>query len=217
VAAFDATGAETLLGPVSGNVPVNGTSQCVYITQPTLPVGTMYWSVYNQYVSGQNTTGLVQDRQNGTYNCVTECTPVKYTTIIDQTSYKLTSAPVVNNTSLQALFQAGFYGNVIASTEATEGQCFSSATPAACGAYINGFVSIAAGSSSVVVNTTAVTANSEISLTFDATQGTNLGVTCNTTAQQPYISARAAGTSFTISVPSSFTTNPGCIGFHIKN
>ena len=124
---------------------------------------------------------------------------------------------MINSTTLQAMFQNGFYGNVVSSTEATEGQCFSSASPAICGALINGFVTIPAGSSSVVVNTTSVTANSEISLTFDTTQGGNLGVTCNTTPQQPYISARTAGTSFTISVPSNFSTNPGCIGFHLKN
>lgn len=101
--------------------------------------------------------------------------------------------------------------------EATLTQCFSSATPAACGSNIDGFVAIPAGSSSVVVDTSAVTANSEINLTFDATQGANLSVTCNTTPQQPYVSARTAGTSFTVAVPANFSTNPGCIGFHLKN
>jgi hypothetical protein len=82
---------------------------------------------------------------------------------------------------------------------------------------IDGFVTIAARASTVVVNTTKVTANSNIQLTFDTTKGSQLGVTCNTTAQQPYVSAIVAGTSFTISVPSAFATNPGCIGFHVKN
>ena len=78
-------------------------------------------------------------------------------------------------------------------------------------------MAIPAGASTITVNTSSVTANSNIQLTFDATKGTQLGVTCNTTAQQPYVTAITAGTSFTISVPSNFSTNPGCIGFHIKN
>lgn len=217
VAAWDAVGGQTMVSPVSGNATVNGTSQCVYITQPALPQGSVYWTAYA--MTGPSATGAVPDRVNGTYcgSAGTTCSPVRYTTIIDETVYKAGSNPIVNTTSLQALFQNGFYGNVTAATEATEGQCFSSSAPAMCGGFIDGFVTIAAGASSVVVNTTAVTGNSEISLTFDMTQGTNLGVTCNTTPQQPYISARTAGTSFTIAVPSNFATNPGCIGFHIKN
>jgi len=109
------------------------------------------------------------------------------------------------------------YGNLETTAEKTATQCLSSASPAVCGANIDGFVAIPAGSSSIVVDDSMVTSKSNISLTFDSTQGSNLGVTCNTTAQPPYISARTAGTSFTISVPGNFTTNPGCIGFHIKN
>jgi hypothetical protein len=59
--------------------------------------------------------------------------------------------------------------------------------------------------------------NSNIQLTFDTTKGSQLGVTCNTTPQQPYVSGNVPGTSFTISVPANFKTNPGCIGYHIKN
>jgi len=104
-----------------------------------------------------------------------------------------------------------------AGVETTATQCFSAAAPAVCSGTIDGFVTIAAGASTVVVNTTAVTSKSTISLTFDTTQGTNLGVTCNTSAQTPYVSARTAATSFTIAVASNFVTNPGCIGFHLKN
>jgi len=216
IAVWDAVGGETLIGPASGNASVNGTSQCVYITQPTLPLGSVYWSAYA--ITGPAAEGLVPDTVNGVgCGSVPSCTPVRFTTIIDETSYKEGSTPNVNTTSLQAMFQNGFYGNMTASTEATEGQCFSSSSPATCGALIDGFVAIPAGSSSVVVNTTAVTANSVISLTFDSTQGASVGVTCNTTPQTPYISARTAGTSFTISVPSNFSTNPGCIGFHLRN
>jgi hypothetical protein len=212
VAAWDAVGGETLLSPTSSGTVLNG-SNCPIIAQPTLPAGSVYWSAYA--VTGP-TTGNIYDTVHGT-GCGPSRTPVQYNQIIDQVSYKCGSAPSVNTTSQQAMFQSGFYGNVVASSEATEGQCFSSASPAACGALIDGFVTIPAGSSSIVVDTTAVTANSVISLTFDSTQGSNLGVTCNTSPQTPYVSARTAGTSFTISVPSNFSTNPGCIGFHLRN
>jgi len=212
VAAWDAVGGETILSPANSGTVLNG-SNCPIIAQPTLPVGSVYWSAYA--VTGPQ-VGNINDTVHGS-GCGPSRTLVQFNQIIDASAFKCGSPPVINTTTLQAMFQNGFYGNVVSSTEATEGQCFSSASPAVCGALINGFVTIPGGSSSVVVNTTSVTANSEISLTFDTTQGGNLGVTCNTTPQQPYISARTAGTSFTISVPSNFSTNPGCIGFHLKN
>lgn len=93
-----------------------------------------------------------------------------------------------------------------------------SATPA-CQSSQYGIVTIAAGSSTVVVNTTAVTTNAVFDLAYDASTntGTLLSVTCNTTAQQPYISARTPGSSFTIKVGSNFSSNPGCIMFRIVN
>jgi hypothetical protein len=108
-------------------------------------------------------------------------------------------------------------GSITYATELTEGQCFSSASPADCGRFVVGFVSIPGGKSSVVVNTTAVTSDSLISLTFDSTQGGRLHVTCNSASQAPYISERIPGRSFTISVASTFAVNPGCIGFRIVN
>jgi hypothetical protein len=108
-------------------------------------------------------------------------------------------------------------GSLITTLEYTASECFSSASPAVCGSSIDGFVAIPAGASSVVVDTTAVTANSNIQLTFDTTKGSQLKVTCNTTPQQPYVSGNVPGANFTISVPANFTTNPGCIGYHIKN
>ena len=87
-------------------------------------------------------------------------------------------------------------GAVTSSKYATATNCNSAASPAVCGSAAAGSVSIAASSSSVIVNTSAVTANSQITVTFDGSLGTKLGITCNTTAQQPYVSARMAGTSF---------------------
>lgn len=99
----------------------------------------------------------------------------------------------------------------------TDSNCSSSASPAVCGSAAAGSVVIAASASNVVVDTSAVTAKSQIVLTFDSSLGMKLGVTCNTAAQQPFVSARSAGTSFTISVPSNFSTNPGCFSYSIIN
>lgn len=106
---------------------------------------------------------------------------------------------------------------VVVSSYGTLSNCSSSASPAACGSAAAGSVVIASGSASVVVDTTEVTANSQITLTFDSSLRSRLRVTCNSTAQQPYVSARTAGRSFTISVPNNFTTNPGCISYSITN
>lgn len=209
VAFRDALGGMTLVSP-STKATVDGSTQCVTITQPTPPAGAAYWGVYEDDFSAY-------DVVHGLGGCGPSYTSISYTTIIAQRPFKCGSGPLANTTSIQNLSSSGIYGNIISTTEATQAQCFSSTSPASCASTINGFVTIRAGSSSVVVNTTAVTANSEISLTFDTTQGSHLGVTCNTTAQQAYISGRMPGTSFTISVPSSFSINPGCIGFHVKN
>lgn len=106
---------------------------------------------------------------------------------------------------------------IVVSSYGTLSNCSSSSAPAACGSAAAGSVVIAPGSSNVVVNTTEVTADSQINLTFDSSIGTKLRVTCNATTQQPYVSARVAGKSFTISVPNRFATNPGCVSYSITN
>jgi hypothetical protein len=76
-------------------------------------------------------------------------------------------------------------------------------------------------SSSIVVNTTAVTANSQIFAMTDGTLGTKLGVTCNSTVATLVggltISARTAGTSFTIANNVAIVTNPLCVSYFIVN
>lgn len=99
----------------------------------------------------------------------------------------------------------------------TSTNCSSSASPAVCSAAPVGSVVIAASATSVVVNTSAVTANSQILITFDSSLGTKLGVTCNTTYAAPYVTARSAATSFTISVGTAPTTNPACYSFEVIN
>jgi len=99
----------------------------------------------------------------------------------------------------------------------SEAICTSSASPAACGSAAKGAFVIAASASSVVVDTTdAPNDTSNITITPDLTLGSRLSVTCNTTPQFAWVSAVTPGTSFTVSVGSNFSTNPGCYTFHIK-
>lgn len=104
-----------------------------------------------------------------------------------------------------------------AGTIGTNSNCSSSASPAVCGSSASGSVTVAAAATTEVVDTTAVTANSQVQLTFDSSLGTKLGVTCNTTPVQPTVSARTGGTSFTITLGTAPTTNPACFSYTIVN
>jgi hypothetical protein len=95
--------------------------------------------------------------------------------------------------------------------------CTSGASPAVCGASVVGAVAVAAAATSLVVNTTAVTAKSRIVLTMDSSLGSDLGITCNTTNIAAWVSARTAGTSFTITTASGPVTNAMCLNYTILN
>lgn len=105
----------------------------------------------------------------------------------------------------------------------TATNCSSSASPAVCGSAAAGSVALPtnASNSSIVVDTTAVTANSQIFAMADDTLGTKLGITCNTTAATLAgglaITGRTAGTSFTIANNVAVSTNPLCVSYHIIN
>lgn len=101
-------------------------------------------------------------------------------------------------------------------TTATASNCASSASPSVCAAATAGSVAQAASAGTLVVNTTAVTAASQILVTEDSSLGTRLSVTCNVTPAAPSVSARTAGTSFTIASTAP-TTNPRCLSFRILN
>jgi hypothetical protein len=116
------------------------------------------------------------------------------------------------------------YANAeFAPTYNTLTNCASSASPAVCGSAAGGSVVIPTGttSSTLQVNSTAVTANSQILFYPDDSLGTRLGVTCNSTlatlAGGSFISARVSGTSFTITFNGSILTNGVCGSFLIFN
>jgi hypothetical protein len=101
----------------------------------------------------------------------------------------------------------------------TTTNCSSSAAPAVCGSAAAGSFVIAASGTSVTVNTTAVTANSQIFIQEDETLGTKLSVTCNTgiLANPPAITARTAATSFAVGITAGLAVNPVCFSYFIVN
>jgi len=120
--------------------------------------------------------------------------------------------------SMSAQFTPPTFGGVVnASAYGTVTNCSSSAAPALCVAAAAGSVIIPAAGTDVTVNTTAVTANSQIFAIFDQSLGTKLGVTCNSTTANPHIGARVAGTSFTIHANVSPVTNPACFSYFVIN
>jgi hypothetical protein len=114
-------------------------------------------------------------------------------------------------------------GNVTGLHYGTNTNCSSGASPAVCGSASAGSAALPtnAVSSSIVVQTTAVTANSQIFVQTDDTLGTKLGVTCNSTVATLVggltISARTAGTSFTIANNVAIVTNPLCVSWNLVN
>lgn len=114
---------------------------------------------------------------------------------------------------------AGSFTTLTGTTHKTTTNCaVNSASPAACGSAAAGVVAVPTLTTTYIVNTTAVTANSRIFLqpTSDNT-GIPSSPTCATLAVTAVnmVSARVAGTSFTFSLPS--TTGITCFGYWIVN
>lgn len=103
------------------------------------------------------------------------------------------------------------------STYSTTTNCADSAGAAACGSAAAGRFVADAAATSVVVSTTAVTANSEVFIEYDSSLSAALSVTCNATIPSAYaVTARTAGTSFTLTTTANIA-NPGCFSYHVVN
>lgn len=93
---------------------------------------------------------------------------------------------------------------------------------ASCSAAPSGAFSCApnASTATCVIDTTAVTANSNIFIQPTAAAGTRLSVTCNTSSDTgvtaPRLASISAGTSFTINL-GTFSTNPECFDYWVVN
>lgn len=108
-------------------------------------------------------------------------------------------------------------GPITGATYATATNCADSAGAAACGSAAAGRFVADAAATTVVVSTTAVTANSEIFIEYDSSLSTALSVTCNAAIPSAYaVTARTGGTSFTLSTTAN-VANPGCFSYHIVN
>lgn len=97
----------------------------------------------------------------------------------------------------------------------TQTTCTSTASPAVCGSSITGIIQIAALVTSLVINSTAITANTGCWFTYDTE-----GITAPTNIASlisPYISARTVGTSITISIPIAPVANAVNVRFGCLN
>ena len=149
-------------------------------------------------------------------------------TAADNSTKVATTAYVDTGLALKSpLASPTFTGTVTLPLLATTTHCAGAGTAAnpsvaSCSAAPSGFFSCATNASTgtCTVNTTAVTANSVIQIQPDSSLGTALSVTCNTTADSsftaPRVSARSAGTSFTIAL-GTFATNPECFSYIVIN
>jgi hypothetical protein len=122
-------------------------------------------------------------------------------------------------------FQAGAGGagpfRVQSDWFSTTTNCADSVGAAACGTASAGAFVIDAATTSTVVSTTAVTANSQIFVNEDSSLGTRLGITCNTQSilviGTPVVTARTAGASFTVSIIVGPSATPACFNYWIVN
>ena len=125
--------------------------------------------------------------------------------------------------SVDSSCQAGQICNVaghplVVSSYRTLSNCSSVASPAKCDSAPAGSFVLGVGSTTARVNTTAVTANSQILIIEDSSLGAKLGVSCNKTTGRIYmITDRAPGLSFTVSSSLAPTDHPACLSFQLLN
>lgn len=109
-------------------------------------------------------------------------------------------------------------GTISFGTASTISNCNSTTTPASCGSASAGSIALPNGSSTLVVETTAVTDSSQILITEDSSLGSRLGITCNKGTSRSYsVSARTVGTNFTIKSSSNPAINKACLSYLIIN
>lgn len=154
--------------------------------------------------AGTSSGGFLYTGSTSGTTGVVGCTPIGACTGFGSTSINTTFAKYSTGANCAGVGTAA-NPSVVTCTSASAG-AFSCATAASTG--------------TCQVNTTAVSANSEIIVTQNASEGTRLSVTCNTTsvvpAAAPLLLSKSAGASFTITL-GTVTTNPGCFDYLIIN
>lgn len=126
-----------------------------------------------------------------------------------------------SGTTITAQLADGTAGGTFAASKyATVANCSNAASPAVCAAANAGVVAVPTGTNpTLTINTTAITATSQIFLQIDES-ATIAATTCNTTLStlvQPVVTARTAATSFTIQIGAIIATNPACVSYFIVN
>ena len=97
----------------------------------------------------------------------------------------------------------------------TTSVCSSTASPAICGSASAGKVQVAAGATTLVINSTSMTASTGCWFSYDGSGST--APTNMASLLHPYISARTAGTSITMALPVAPTANPVNVQFGCVN
>jgi hypothetical protein len=109
-----------------------------------------------------------------------------------------------------------FDGGVVTPTYATSTSCAN--FQAQCGSAAAGSVAFSAESTSIVVYTTAVTAQSQIFIQEDSSLNALLGITCNGTLGRNYqITGRTPGVGFRVTASIAPIGNAACLSYHILN
>jgi hypothetical protein len=164
---------------------------------------------------------------DGTYWQLLNPETMQGPTVVHTTALTQYYIPMVNSAVVPAIANSHLkdQSGVISTTEpflpaAYQSNYCHDSTGACSGATASpsGSVSIAAAATTVVVSTTKVTANSQIFIQEDSSLGSALSVTCNTTISRTYaVTARTAGTSFTISSSVAPSANPACLNYWVVN
>lgn len=109
-------------------------------------------------------------------------------------------------------------GGLIYDSIKSVSNCNSSTSPANCGDAPAGSVAMSVGGNTLTVNTTAVTSNSQILVTEDASLGDRIGVVCNTSTNRSFrVISRVASSNFVIKSNIPPTGSAACLSYWIIN
>lgn len=138
-------------------------------------------------------------------------------------TYSFTSNGNLLLTDYNNVTGAGVTASTFAGTSATMGGYATAVncSTSSCGSASSGSAVIAAGTTTVTISTTAITAVSQIQITEDTSLGAGLGVTCNTQTDAvlgtPHPTTRTAAASFVVAVDVAPTVNPKCFNWTLIN
>ena len=109
-----------------------------------------------------------------------------------------------------------FDGGVVTPTYSTSTVCAN--FQGQCGSASAGSVIFPTGSNSLLIYTTAVTAQSQIFIQEDSSLNAVLAVACNTTVGRTYqVTGRSPGVGFRITSSAAPAGSPACLSYHIVN